>query len=155
MSNPAGPDAAQVARVRRHLQTAIGVALVALVPWFVAPGLTQPDTKLDLVVSPGRYLSRALWAWNDHTGIGELQNQAYGYLFPMGPVFLAGEAAGLPDWAVQRLWWMLLLVVAFVGAERVAARLAGLPTVPAMVVGAAFALSPRVLTVLAEISVEV
>ena len=144
-----------VEEARQRLQRVVAALLVAVLPWLVAPGLVQPDTKTDLVLSPGRYLGRALWAWNDHTGIGELQNQAYGYLFPMGPVFLAGEAAGLPDWAVQRLWWMLLLVVAFVGAERVAARLAGLPTVPAMVVGAAFALSPRVLTVLSEISVEV
>lgn len=104
---------------------------------------------------PARYLQRALWAWNDHTGIGELQNQAYGYLWPMGSFFLAGDAVGLPGWVTQRLWWTLLLVVAFVGAERLARRVVGLPTVPALVTALVFALSPRVLTVLAEISVEV
>lgn len=140
---------------RQRLQRGVAALLVGVIPWLVAPGRLQPDTKIDLVVSPGRYLHRALWAWNDHTGIGELQNQAYGYLWPMGAFFAAGDAAGIPGWAVQRAWWTLLLVVAFVGAERLARKAGGLPTVPALLAGAVFALSPRVLTVLAEISVEV
>lgn len=150
-----GPEDARVERSRQGLQRLVAVLAVAVIPWLVAPGLVQPDTKSDLVVSPGRYLGRALWAWNDHTGIGELQNQAYGYLWPMGPVFLAGDAAGAPEWVVQRLWWTLILVVAFVGAERLARRVGGLTTVPALLTGLVFALSPRVLTVLSEISVEV
>lgn len=140
---------------RQRIQRLTATLLVAVLPWLIAPGHLQPDTKSDLVLSPLRYLQRALWAWNDHTGIGELQNQAYGYLWPMGTFFLAGDLLGVPGWAVQRAWWTLLLVTAFVGAERLARRVAHLPTVPALVVGAAFALSPRVLTVLAEISVEV
>lgn len=148
-------DPAVVDRVRARLHRLLALLLVGLLPWFVAPGLVQPDTKLDLVLSPARYLGRAAWAWNDHTGIGELQNQAYGYLWPMGPFFWAGDALGMPDWVIQRGWWMLLLVVAMAGAERLARRAAGLPTVPALVAGAVYALSPRVLTVLAEISVEV
>ncbi len=141
--------------VRQRIQRLTVTLLVAVLPWLIAPGHLQPDTKSDLVLSPLRYLQRALWAWNDHTGIGELQNQAYGYLWPMGTFFVAGDLLGVPGWAVQRAWWTLLLVTAFVGAERLARRIAHLPTVPALVVGAAFALSPRVLTVLAEISVEV
>lgn len=144
-----------VEATRQRLQRWTAALLVGVLPWLVAPGTLQPDTKTDLVLSPARYLHRALWAWNDHTGIGELQNQAYGYLWPMGAFFVAGDAVGMPGWAVQRAWWTLLLVVAFVGAERLARRVGGLPTVPALLTGAVFALSPRVLTVLAEISVEV
>ena len=144
-----------VEAMRRRLQRLAAVLLVGVLPWLIAPGRVQPDTKSDLVISPGRYLGRALWAWNDHTGIGELQNQAYGYLWPMGSFFLAGDVLGMPAWATQRLWWSLLLLLAFVGAERLARRVGGLPTVPALLTGAVFALSPRVLTVLAEISVEV
>lgn len=145
----------RVELTRERLQRLVATLLVAVLPWLVAPGTIQPDTKTDLVLSPARYLGRALWAWNDHTGIGELQNQAYGYLWPMGTFFLAGDAVGAPAWVVQRFWWTLLLVVAFVGAERLARRVAGLTTIPALLVGAVFALSPRVLTVLSEISVEV
>lgn len=148
-------DAGPVEEVRRRVQRLAATLLVGVLPWLIAPGRLQPDTKTDLVISPARYLQRALWAWNDHTGIGELQNQAYGYLWPMGTVFLAGDAAGLPGWVTQRLWWTLLLVIAFVGAERLARRVVGLPTVPALITAVAFALSPRVLTVLAEISVGV
>ncbi len=144
-----------VEATRQRLQRWTAALLVGVLPWLVAPGTLQPDTKTDLVLSPARYLHRALWAWNDHTGIGELQNQAYGYLWPMGAFFVAGDAAGLPGWVVQRAWWTLLLLVAFIGAERLARRVGGLPTVPALLTGAVFALSPRVLTVLAEISVEV
>ncbi|WP_157074463.1 alpha-(1-_3)-arabinofuranosyltransferase domain-containing protein [Janibacter corallicola] len=146
---------APVELARQRLQRLTATLVVAVLPWLVAPGTLQPDTKTALVLAPARYLQRALWAWSDHTGIGELQNQAYGYLWPMGPFFLAGDVAGLPGWVVQRGWWTLLLVLAFLGAERLARRLAGLAPVPALLTGAVFALSPRVLTVLAEISVEV
>lgn len=147
--------AAGVARLRTRTQALLALTVVAVWPWLVDPGRIQPDTKLDLVVSPGRYLERALWAWNDHAGLGELQNQAYGYLWPMGPFFWLGQAAGMPEWAVQRAWWSLLLVVAAAGVIRLSRRLLGVPMGAAIVAGVAFALAPRVLTVLAEISVEV
>ena len=79
---------------------ALRVALVlAFVPWLVQPGVIQPDTKVDLVVSPWRYLARSLDAWSTHSGFGELQNQAYGYLFPMGPFFGVLHSLGVPGWA--------------------------------------------------------
>ncbi|KYH44359.1 alpha-(1-_3)-arabinofuranosyltransferase family protein [Branchiibius sp. NY16-3462-2] len=127
---------------------------VAVLPWLVAPRLIQPDTKTDLTISPVRYLARALTAWNDHAGLGELQNQAYGYLFPMGPVFALGQWLHVPAWMTQRVWWSLLLVVACAGVMRLTARL-GLGTPQAgAVAGLAYALSARILTVLANNSVE-
>ncbi|PWJ25270.1 arabinofuranan 3-O-arabinosyltransferase [Branchiibius hedensis] len=127
---------------------------VAVLPWLVAPRLIQPDTKTDLTISPVRYLARALTAWNDHAGLGELQNQAYGYLFPMGPVFAIGQWLHVPAWMTQRVWWSLLLVVACAGVMRLTARL-GLGTPQAgSVAGLAYALSARILTVLANNSIE-
>lgn len=130
------------------------LAVVALVPWLIQPGRVQPDTKVDLTLDLWGYLGRALSAWNPHTGLGEIQNQAYGYLFPMGPVFGLGDLIGLPAWAVQRVWWTLLVVVAFTGARALIRRwgLAG-PTA-SMVGAAAYAFSPRVLTLLSDHSVE-
>ena len=93
---------------------ALRVALVvALLPWLVQPGVVQPDTKVDLVVSPWRYLTRSLDAWSTHSGFGELQNQAYGYLWPMGPFFGVLHSLGVPGWAAQRAWWSFILVVGF------------------------------------------
>ena len=134
------------------LYLAVGALLI--LPWLIAPGRSQPDTKIDLTVSPWRYLARSLSAWSDHNGVGELQNQAYGYLFPMGPVYGVCHSLGIPGWATQRVWWSLLLVVAFTGAYLVIRRLGRLAGPAALVGAAAYALAPRVLTVLPEISVE-
>ena len=131
----------------------LAVAL-ASVPWLVQPGFIQPDTKVDLVVDPGRYLSRALEAWSTHSGFGELQNQAYGYLFPMGSVYWLGYHIGIPEWATQRVWWSLMLCAAGIGTYLFARQTLRLGPPAAALAGVAYALSPRVLTLLTQLSVE-
>ncbi len=131
------------------------VGVVALILSFAqSPGLISPDTKLDLTANPLRFLARAANLWNSELPFGQAQNQAYGYLFPHGAFFLAGNELGLPGWITQRLWWALLLTIGFWGLLRVAEALnIGSPT--ARVIGAAaFALSPRVLTTIGSISSE-
>ena len=119
-----------------------------------SPGQISPDTKLDLTANPLRFLARATNLWNSELPFGQAQNQAYGYLFPHGTFFLAGDLLGLPGWVTQRLWWALLLTVGFWGLLRVAEALGiGTPT-SRVIAAAAFALSPRVLTTLGSISSE-
>jgi arabinofuranan 3-O-arabinosyltransferase len=120
------------------------VAAVALASSFAqAPGRISPDTKLDLTVNPMRFLARAANLWSDSLPFGQVQNQAYGYLFPHGAFFLAGDAAGLPGWVTQRLWWAVLLAIGFWGLLRLAETLdIGSPT-SRLIGAAAFALSPR------------
>ena len=135
------------------------VAAAALILTFAqSPGQISPDTKLDLTANPLRFLSRAFNLWNSELPFGQAQNQAYGYLFPHGTFFLAGDVLGLPDWVTQRLWWALLLVVGFWGFLRVAEALndgRGIGTTTSRVIAAvAFALSPRVLTTIGAISSE-
>src|ERR1700736_4661103 len=131
------------------------VAAVALALSFgSSPGQISPDTKLDLTANPLRFLARATNLWNSELPFGQAQNQAYGYLFPHGIVFLAGHLLGVPGWITQRLWWALLLSVGFWGLLRVAEAL-GIGSPTSRVIGAAaFALSPRVLTELGSISSE-
>ena len=135
------------------------VAAAALVLTFAqSPGQISPDTKLDLTANPLRFLARAFNLWNSDLPFGQAQNQAYGYLFPHGAFFLAGDLLGLPGWVTQRLWWALLLTVGFWGLLRVAEALndgrgIGSPT-SRVIAAAAFALSPRVLTTLGAISSE-
>ncbi len=109
------------------------------------PGHVVRDTKLDLSVDPGRFLASVTHLWNPDAGFGSVPNQAYGYLFPMGPYYWLGRSVGIPEWIVQRMWLALLLTTALWGTIRLAetleiggrwSRLAG---------GVAYACSPLLL----------
>lgn len=145
-------SASQVQR-RFRLATA-SLALVALV-FVQQPGRIVADTKLDLAINPGAFLSRALTMWDPQGFFGQVQNQAYGYLFPMGPFFWVLHAIDIEPWVVQRLWWALVLVVAFLGVVKLCEVLGiGSPKIQ-IFAGLVFALSPRFLTVLGPSSIEV
>ncbi len=141
---------------RRWLWVVAGAALI--LTFAQSPGQISPDTKLDLTANPLRFLARAANLWNSELPFGQAQNQAYGYLFPHGTFFLAGDMLGLPGWVTQRLWWALLITVGFWGVLRVAEALndgrgIGSPT-SRVIAAVAFALSPRTLTTLGAISSE-
>ena len=120
-----------------------------------SPGLIVPDTKLDLTANPGDFLLRALHLWDPHGAFGQLQNQAYGYLLPMGPFHWALSAVGMPAWIIQRLWWSLILCVAFVGVWRLAAALGiGAPWAR-FAAALLYAVSPRMLSEFSITSIEV
>src|SRR5699024_11529709 len=103
-------------RSRAWLLCAIGWLAFAFLQ---APGLSVADTKLDLIQNPWSFLSQALQPWTEVFPLGQLQNQAYGYLFPHGLFF--SLFSWLPAWVTQRLWWALLLFLAF--ADRKSTRL--------------------------------
>ena len=126
----------------------VGLALVQ------DPGFLVADTKFDLVLDPAHFLGRTLHLWDADGAFGRVQNQAYGYLWPMGPFFLLGHAVALPGWLVQRLWTALVLCTAFVGLARLGRRLGIRSDAACIVAGVAYALSPRMLTTLGPISIE-
>ena len=131
------------------------VLLLAALTFHQAPGKVVPDTKLDLTAAPGAFLVRALHMWDPQGAFGQLQNQAYGYLFPVGPFHWLLDLVGVPEWIVQRLWWSVILGVAFVGYWKLAGALRlGEPWT--RYVGAfLYALTPRLLGEVAITSVEV
>ncbi|MFC3778074.1 alpha-(1-_3)-arabinofuranosyltransferase [Mycolicibacterium holsaticum] len=137
---------------RRWLWVAAATALI--LTFAQSPGQISPDTKLDLTANPLRFLARAFNLWNSELPFGQAQNQAYGYLFPHGTFFLAGDLLGIPGWVTQRLWWSLLLVAGFWGLLRVAEALGIGSRTSRVIAAVAFALSPRVLTTLGAISSE-
>jgi arabinofuranan 3-O-arabinosyltransferase len=118
-----------------------------------SPGQVIADTKLDLAVDPARFLARALTLW-DPQQFGQLQDQAVGYLFPMGPFFALGRFLALEPWIVQRLWIGAVLIAAFGGTVRLVDRLGiGTPWTQ-VAAGLAYALSPAGLTLAGELSAE-
>lgn len=136
-------------RSRAWLLCAIGWLAFAFLQ---APGLSVADTKLDLIQNPWGFLAQALQPWTEVFPLGQLQNQAYGYLFPHGLFFAL--FSWLPAWVTQRLWWALLLFLAFAGMVRLLEKLPVGNNFSRILAGVLFALSPRVLTTLGAISSE-
>lgn len=156
---PDGPDVA--GRVRERLRVlACCLALTALA-FGTRPGAILADTKIDMAVNPLGFLGRALHLW-DPEQFGQLQNQAVGYLFPMGPFFALGDLAGMPAWITQRFWLALLMCLAFAGTWRLAGRLGfgtgggvgGDGQGARLFAAMAYALAPNGLATLGQISSE-
>lgn len=116
-----------------------------------APGKIVPDSKLDLTAGPGAFLVRALHLWDPQVAFGQVQDQIYGYLLPMGPFYWLLDSLSVPDWITQRLWWSLVLCVAFLGVWKLCNTLQyGVPWTR-FAVALLYALSPRLL---GELSIE-
>ncbi len=120
---------------------------------FEQVGRTTSDTKTPLIERPGTFLHEATTLWDPMMNFGELQNQAYGYLFPQGPFYLAGSAMHVAPWITERVWAVLLVVVAAEGLRRLALSMGFTPWA-AWVAGMAYGLSPRILSQFAVRSAE-
>ncbi|HEX7536206.1 MAG TPA: alpha-(1-_3)-arabinofuranosyltransferase [Dermatophilaceae bacterium] len=130
------------------------IALTALT-FHQSPGLVVPDTKLDMTADPGSFLLRALHLWDPAGAFGRLQDQAYGYLLPMGPFHWVLSSLGVHAWINQRLWWSLILCVAFVGVWSLARALRIGGPWAQLTVALLYALSPRILSEVSVSSIEV
>ncbi|WP_084563075.1 alpha-(1-_3)-arabinofuranosyltransferase domain-containing protein [Corynebacterium aquilae] len=142
------PATSRRASLAPHL---LGWLLLALAV-FRHPGVTTADTKHDLAAQPGHFLRGAAEAYTPNFAFGQVQNQAFGYLFPHGLFFQL--TAFFPDWLAQRLWWLLLLGIGYSGTVFLLRRLAITSPIAIVCAGLLFALSPRVMGTLSTISSE-
>jgi arabinofuranan 3-O-arabinosyltransferase len=140
--------------VRRRLRLLAASVALTVLAFVQAPGRIAPDTKLDLSVDPLGFLVRAWNLWEPLGASGQLQNQAYGYFLPMGPVYLVGNLLGIPAWIVQRIWWAIVLLVAFHGMYRLLGRMGVGVHSTQMIAALAYALSPRMITEVGPVSIE-
>ncbi|MFG1703643.1 alpha-(1-_3)-arabinofuranosyltransferase family protein [Nonomuraea sp. M3C6] len=106
-------------RIRHRLRLLASCLLLGAIAFNTSTEKIIPETKLDMAVNPLGFLGRALHLW-DGAYFGHLQNQAYGYLFPMGPFYALGLELGMDSWTVQRLWMSLVLCTAFLGVVQLA-----------------------------------
>jgi arabinofuranan 3-O-arabinosyltransferase len=142
-------------RVVWRTRLVLGCLVLIALCFHQAPGKIVPDTKLDLTAGPGAFLARSLHLWDPQGAFGQLQNQAYGYLLPMGPFHWLLDALSVPDWVTQRLWWSLVLCVAFLGVWKLCGALGYGAPWARFVAALLYALSPRMLGEVAITSVEV
>lgn len=140
-------------RLRQRIRLLAFCLLLAVLPFVTAPGRIIADTKLDLAINPAAFLARALSLW-DPQQFGQLQDQAVGYLFPMGPFFYLGRLAALEPWVIQRLWISAVAVTAFLGTVRLAGRLGIGTSWTRVAAGCAYALSPAGLALIGGLSAE-
>jgi hypothetical protein len=127
---------------------------VALAFW-QRPGWATADTKIDLHVDPGRFLSQVASVWTPTTDLGEIHSAQYsGYLWPMGPFFALLHGLGIGAWVVERLWMAMLFGLAAWGMLKLLDALLGRPRGPAHIVAAAFyLLNPYVVVFTARTTV--
>lgn len=148
MTTPARPTADG-----RRWRTLAGLLVVWSVAWSVPQDTIVGDTKIDLYLDPWGFLARSLHVWDPQVTWGGLQNQAYGYLFPMGPFFGLGSEI-LPMWVVQRLWWMALLTAGFLSMMGLL-RVFGIAGAGVRVIASlAYVLAPRVIATIGGLSSE-
>ena len=100
----------------RPVEAAV-LALCTMAPLFLGGrGLVNADTKQYLYLDPVDLLDRARSVWDSRVGGGSVTHQGIGYLWPMGPYYALTDAAGIPDWAAQRIWVGGLQLTAALGA---------------------------------------
>ena len=134
-----------------HVGVVVGVVLLNLLQ---QPGRITFDTKLDLQLDAADLLTRSSSLWNGDWALGGLQNQASGYLFPMGPAFLLGDLLGVPMWVWERLWSAAVMLVAYEGARRLASHWPGIGAAGAVLAGLTYMLAPRVMITVGGLSGE-
>src|SRR3954468_19530141 len=137
------------------LRNAGYAALLTALAFIQGTGLMVADTKFDLLTAPVRFLQRGLQLWDPEAAFGQVPDQSYGYAWPMGPFFALGHLLDMPPWMIQRLWWALLLCVAFFGMLRLCERLVLGSELTQVIAGFAFVLTPRITTLLGGTSIEV
>jgi arabinofuranan 3-O-arabinosyltransferase len=136
-----------------RLRLGAALLLVCAVAWSVPAGRVSEDTKNDLYVDPWRFLGRAAHLWDPQVTWGVLQNQGYGYLFPMGP-FLGVLGEVVPVWVAQRLWWSVILAVGLLTAHALLGALGVASPTARVLASLAYTLSPRVLSTIGGLSSE-
>lgn len=131
----------------RRLPELLASLLLVACAFGQAFGRIVVDSKVELALNPGGFLAAATHLWDASTTFGHLQNQAYGYLFPMGPFYELGYLLRVPMWEVERAWLAMLFLAGFWGVVLLAEEMGIGSRTTRVMAGFAYAACPFVLTV--------
>ncbi len=70
-----------------------------------APGLIVDDTKLPVLMAPLNWMKSALHMWSLTVSSGSVQDETFGYLFPMAPFFELMHVLHVPVGARSASGW--------------------------------------------------
>ena len=112
-----GPEDTTQRPVSRWVLVAVSVGLMAAC-FSQNPGRLAQETSLTLALQPVELMGRALHLWQPGFQFGQLVNQTWGYLFPIGPFFAITSWLHVPAWWAQRLWVGFVFIAAFWGMVR-------------------------------------
>ncbi len=119
-------------------------ALFLAVAFVQAPGLIIDDTKLPVVMAPQNWIRAALHMWSLTVASGSVQDETFGYLFPMAPFFELMHLLHVPVWCAERIWLALLLTVGAWGVIRLAEALGIGKRWARVLAGVAYCIAPIV-----------
>ena len=109
-----------------------------------APGLIVDDTKLPVIMAPLTWMKSALHMWSLTVASGSVQDETFGYLFPMAPFFELMHLLHVPVWCAERIWLALLLTVGAWGVIRLAEALGIGKRWARVLAGVAYCIAPIV-----------
>ena len=92
--------------LHRGALAGLGAFFLALV-FVQAPGLIVDDTKLPVIMAPLAWMKSALHMWSLTVASGSVQDETFGYLFPMAPFFELMHVLHVPVWCAERIWLAL------------------------------------------------
>ena len=143
------------ARTRDRAMTLGFTALSFALAFWQMPGWATADTKIDLHVSPSRFLHSVASVWSPTGDLGEVHSAQYsGYLWPMDPFFVVLHGLGGSAWVVQRLWLGLMFAISVWGMLRLMDVLVGRPRgIAHWVAAGAYLLNPYIVVFTARTSI--
>jgi arabinofuranan 3-O-arabinosyltransferase len=114
----ASDDVLSAERAHDRLSVALFILLAYVPVLLTDTGKTVADSKSYLYLDPGRFLANVSSIWNPQIGMGTVDHQVIGYLFPLGPFYwILEQVIGLPPWVAERLWLGTLICLAGLGTR--------------------------------------
>jgi arabinofuranan 3-O-arabinosyltransferase len=138
-----GPSVPQRCHRSWLLLTSLVLTVAVILQQF---GRIVPLTRTDRIMDPARFIEQNFVLWNPYMDMGTLPFSSIGFLFVFDLPLLIGQTIGLPIWLILRLMVAAVIVLGLWGFVRLLDELAIATPLVRLLGGAAYALTPMVLS---------